>query len=76
MSVIVLVTLRNVLNSFFPAEICFFNSCTFLNLCDKTASIAQVFTDLTMLNLIYFLVSFLKNTLCYTFRFYAFKYTT
>ena len=61
MSVIVLVTFRNVFNSFFLAEICCFNSCTFLNSCDKTARIARVFTNLTMLNLVYFLVFFFEK---------------
>ena len=43
----------------------FFNSCTFLQSCDKTARIAEVFTDLAMLaNLVHFPVSsFSKNFL-------------
>ena len=65
MSVIVLVTFRNVINSFFLGEICFFlgffNCCTFLNYCDKTAGIARVFTDFTVLNIVYFIVFFFKK---------------
>ena len=69
MLVIVLVTFRNVFKSFFLAEICCFNSCTFLNSCDKTARIARVFTNLTMLNLVHFPVFFFEKyfLLCLSF---------
>ena len=47
---------------------------TFLHSCDKTARIDQVFTDLSMLILVYFHLSLFMNTLYYIFRFYVLKY--
>ena len=76
MLVIILVTIKSVFSGF-SAENCFLISRPFLHSCDKTArieSIDQVFTDLSMLILVYFHVYLLMNIFYYIFRFYVLKY--
>ena len=58
----------------FLAENCFLISRTFLHSCDKTARIDQVFTDLSMLILVYFHASLFMNTFYDILRFYVLKY--